>query len=108
MRDWIAKLDEFLKALSEHELLDHAGKISAEQAKGVRRSWNTNVTGAGDFYDYAAARWVDLDFEEESGFGVEESLPKPKKTQATEEMRNAIKATHAEARRTAEEEAMRD
>jgi hypothetical protein len=32
MRDWIAKLDEFLK-LSEHELLDHAGKISAEQAK---------------------------------------------------------------------------
>lgn len=32
MRDWIAKLDEFLK-LSEHELLDHAGKITAEQAK---------------------------------------------------------------------------
>ena len=32
MREWIAKLDEFLK-LSEHELLDHAGKISAEQAK---------------------------------------------------------------------------
>ena len=32
MRDWIAKLDEFLK-LSEHELLDHAGQISAEQAK---------------------------------------------------------------------------
>lgn len=32
MRDWIAKLDEFLK-LSEHELLDHAGKITAEQAQ---------------------------------------------------------------------------
>ncbi|MDO8541194.1 MAG: virulence RhuM family protein [Opitutaceae bacterium] len=32
MRDWIAKLDEFLK-LSEHELLDHAGTITAEQAK---------------------------------------------------------------------------
>ena len=32
MRDWITKLDEFLK-LSEHELLDHAGSISAEQAK---------------------------------------------------------------------------
>jgi hypothetical protein len=32
MRDWITKLDEFLK-LSEHELLDHAGKISAAQAK---------------------------------------------------------------------------
>jgi hypothetical protein len=32
MRAWITKLDEFLK-LSEHELLDHAGRISAEQAK---------------------------------------------------------------------------
>jgi hypothetical protein len=32
MRDWIAKLDDFLK-LSEHELLDHAGTISAETAK---------------------------------------------------------------------------
>lgn len=32
MRDWVTKLDEFLK-LSEHELLDHAGRISAEQAK---------------------------------------------------------------------------
>ena len=32
MRDWITKLDEFLK-LSEHELLNHAGKITAEQAK---------------------------------------------------------------------------
>ncbi|MCW5555483.1 MAG: virulence RhuM family protein [Verrucomicrobiae bacterium] len=32
MRDWIAKLDELLK-LSEHDLLDHAGKISAEQAR---------------------------------------------------------------------------
>ncbi|TKB93097.1 MAG: hydroxyacid dehydrogenase [Nitrospira sp.] len=32
MRDLITKLDEFLK-LSEHELLDHAGRVSAEQAK---------------------------------------------------------------------------
>jgi hypothetical protein len=32
MADWIAKLDEFLK-LSNHELLDHAGKITAEQAR---------------------------------------------------------------------------
>ena len=32
MREWITKLDEFLK-LSDHELLDHAGKISAEQAR---------------------------------------------------------------------------
>jgi hypothetical protein len=32
MRDWIAKLDEFLQ-LSDHELLDHAGKVTAGQAK---------------------------------------------------------------------------
>ena len=32
MRDWITKLDDFLKA-SGRELLDHAGKISAEAAK---------------------------------------------------------------------------
>lgn len=32
MRDWIAKLDDFLK-LSERDLLTHAGRISAESAK---------------------------------------------------------------------------
>lgn len=32
MRDWIAKLDEFLK-LSGRELLDHAGSITADDAK---------------------------------------------------------------------------
>jgi hypothetical protein len=32
MRDWITKLDEFLK-ISGRKLLDHAGKISAEAAK---------------------------------------------------------------------------
>ena len=32
MLDWIAKLDEFLK-ISGRELLDHAGQVSAEQAK---------------------------------------------------------------------------
>ena len=32
MRDWIAKLDEFLK-LSGRDLLDHAGEISAEDAR---------------------------------------------------------------------------
>lgn len=32
MRDWVAKLDEFLKA-SGRELLDHAGKVSAEGAR---------------------------------------------------------------------------
>lgn len=32
MKDWSAKLDDFLK-LADHELLTHAGKISAEQAR---------------------------------------------------------------------------
>jgi len=32
MRDWITKLDEFLK-ISGRKLLDHAGKISAEAAR---------------------------------------------------------------------------
>ncbi len=32
MTDWVTKLDDFLK-LGDHDLLTHAGKISAEQAK---------------------------------------------------------------------------
>lgn len=32
MRDWIAKLDEFM-SISGRELLDHAGRVSAEQAR---------------------------------------------------------------------------
>lgn len=32
MADWVTKLDDFLK-LSDHDLLTHAGKISADQAK---------------------------------------------------------------------------
>ena len=58
MRDWITKLDDFLK-LSEHELLDHAGKISAEQAK---------VKAELEYDRYRALldslpRMVDLDFD---------------------------------------------
>lgn len=33
MQNWIIKLDEFLK-ISGRELLDHAGKISAESGQG--------------------------------------------------------------------------
>ena len=36
MKDWIRKLDEFLK-ISEKELLTHAGKVSAEQAEEKAR-----------------------------------------------------------------------
>jgi hypothetical protein len=32
MRDWIAKLDAFLRA-GDREILEHAGSISAEEAK---------------------------------------------------------------------------
>ena len=58
MRDWIVKLDEFLK-LSEHELLDHAGKISAEQAKAKAEVEYAKYRALLD----AAPRPVDADFE---------------------------------------------
>ena len=72
MRDWIAKLDEFLK-LSEHELLDHAGKITAEQAKMKAELEYDRYRKLLD----AQPRAVDLDFEKT----VKElkKLPKPKK-----------------------------
>ena len=37
MREWITKLDEFLK-LSEKEILIHAGKISAKEAQRKAKS----------------------------------------------------------------------
>lgn len=58
MRDWINKLDEFLK-LSEHELLDHAGKISAEQAKAKAEIEYVKYRALLD----AAPRPVDADYE---------------------------------------------
>ena len=58
MRDWISKLDEFLK-ISGQKLLDHAGKISAEVAKSKAEQ---------EYRQYHAfldtqPRKVDLDFE---------------------------------------------
>jgi len=72
MREWIAKLDEFLK-LSEHELLDHAGKISAEQAK-MKAELEYERYRA--FLD-SQPRTVDLDFEKAAS-GLKK-LPTPKK-----------------------------
>lgn len=72
MRDWITKLDEFLK-LSEHELLDHAGKISAEQAK-MKAELEYGRYRA--FLD-SQPRLVDLDFEK--AVSELKKLPKPKK-----------------------------
>lgn len=72
MRDWITKLDEFLK-LSEHELLDHAGKISAEQAK---MKAELEYERYRVFVD-SQPRLVDLDFEKAAS--KLKNLPKPKK-----------------------------
>jgi hypothetical protein len=72
MRDWIAKLDDFLK-LSEHELLDHAGKISAEQAK---MKAELEYDRYRVFLD-SQPRLVDLDFEKAAA--ELKKLPKQKK-----------------------------
>lgn len=72
MRDWITKLDEFLK-LSEHELLDHAGKVSAEQAK-VKAELEYERYRV--FLD-SQPRLVDGDFEKAAS--ELKNLPKPKK-----------------------------
>ena len=58
MREWITKLDEFLK-LSDHELLDHAGKISAEQARAKAELEYDRYRALQD----AQPRPVDADFE---------------------------------------------
>ena len=71
MRDWITKLDEFL-SISEHELLDHAGKITAEQA---RMKAELEYERYRMFLD-AHPRAVDLDFDQ-AVKGLK-NLPKPR------------------------------
>lgn len=66
MNDWIKKLDEFLK-ISGRELLDHAGKISAEQAKAKAEAEYTHYRAI----TAADARPVDADFDR-----VMKALPK--------------------------------
>lgn len=58
MRDWIVKLDDFLK-LAGRELLDHAGKISAEAARAKAEAEYDRYRR---FLD-AQPRRVDADFE---------------------------------------------
>ncbi len=72
MNDWITKLDDFLK-LSEHELLDHSGKISAEQAKTKAEMEYAKYRVLLD----ASPRAVDADFEKATK--ALKNLPKPKK-----------------------------
>jgi hypothetical protein len=59
MHDWITKLDDFLK-LSEHELLNHAGTISADAAKTKAELEYERYRDVID----AQPRPVDLDFEQ--------------------------------------------
>jgi hypothetical protein len=73
MRDWIKKLDEFLK-ISGRELLDHAGKISAETARAKAEREYDRYRSLTD----AKPRPVDADFEQAA---------------------KQINQTHAEARR---------
>ena len=58
MRDWIAQLDEFLK-ISGRQLLDHAGKISAETAKAKAEAEYERYRALVD----SQPRPVDADFE---------------------------------------------
>ena len=74
MHDWITKLDEFLK-LSEHELLDHAGQITAEQAK-LKAELEYDRYRA--FLD-TQPRLVDADFEKVAKGLKELPAPKPSK-----------------------------
>lgn len=68
MRDWIAKLDDFLK-LSGRELLDHAGKVSHEAALAKAESEYEKFRRLED----AKPSRVDKDFEE-----AVKKLPAPK------------------------------
>ncbi len=72
MRDWTSKLDEFLK-LSEHELLNHAGNISAEQARSKAELEYERYRTLVD----AQPRAVDLEFEKAAT--ALKKLPKPRK-----------------------------
>ena len=72
MRDWITKLDDFLK-ISGRELLDHAGKISADTAKAKAELEYARYRALLD----SEPRPVDADFEKVAKLLKE--LPKPKK-----------------------------
>ncbi len=73
MRDWITKLDEFLK-ISGRELLDHAGKISAESAKAKAELEYDRYRALLD----AQPQRVDAEFEKAAK--ELKKLPRPKKT----------------------------
>ena len=72
MRYWIVKLDEFLK-ISGRKLLDHAGKISAEEARAKAEQEYAKYRALLD----ASPRAVDVDFEKAAK--ELKKLPVPKK-----------------------------
>jgi hypothetical protein len=75
MRDWIVKLDEFLK-ISGQRLLDHAGKITTDAA---RAKAELEYSKYHEFLD-AQPRKVDLDFEKAAKqLPKHASMSKPKK-----------------------------
>ncbi len=73
MRDWIAKLDEFLK-ISGRKLLEHAGKVSAESAKAKAEQEYAKYRALLD----ASPRAVDADFEKALK-QLPKNAPKPRK-----------------------------
>lgn len=73
MLDWIAKLDEFLK-ISGRELLDHAGQVSAEQAKRKAELEYDRYRKAQD----GQPREIDAEFEKVAR--ELKQLPKPRRT----------------------------
>ncbi len=72
MRDWITKLDEFLK-ISGRKLLDHAGEISAETAKSKAELEYDHYRALLD----SQPRAVDVEFEQ--AVKQLQQLPKPAK-----------------------------
>lgn len=81
MSNWIAKLDEFLN-ISGRELLDHAGKISAETAKAKAEKEYARYRSLQD----AQPRPVDAHFEQAAKQlqVAAKKLPKRKKAQTPE------------------------
>ena len=75
MRDWITKLDEFLK-ISGRELLDHAGRISADDARARAEREYARYRALRD----AQPRRVDADFEKAAK--ALKKLPRPRKPKA--------------------------
>ncbi len=78
MRDWITKLDEFLK-ISGRKLLDHAGKISAEAAKAKAELEYDRYRALLD----ASPRLVDGDFDQAAK--QVQKLPRPRKKKSEPE-----------------------